>query len=105
MQFWLEDYCFVAADFGLAEIYQNEVRMNLVCGTPGYCGKHPLHDHSCRMRISACIFSEIKCTKCRNCTFTEERLFVHVAPEVIRPAKGYGLEVDMWSVGVITYIL
>ena len=29
---------------------------------------------------------------------------VYVAPEVLT-AKGYGMEVDMWSIGVITYVL
>ncbi|KAL7720698.1 non-specific serine/threonine protein kinase [Entamoeba marina] len=29
---------------------------------------------------------------------------VYVAPEVLN-AKGYGMEVDMWSIGVITYVL
>lgn len=51
------------ADFGLSKIIDNEVHMQTVCGTPGYC-----------------------------------------SPEILKGRK-YGTLVDMWSVGVITYIL
>ena len=42
MRYHLKQFCLClqTADFGLAEIHENEVRMSLVCGTPGYCGKY-----------------------------------------------------------------
>ncbi|XP_078678374.1 calcium/calmodulin-dependent protein kinase type IV-like [Branchiostoma floridae x Branchiostoma belcheri] len=58
-----EDALLKLADFGLSKIISNEVTMQTVCGTPGYC-----------------------------------------APEVLR-GHPYGPMVDMWSIGVVTYIL
>lgn len=58
-----EDAKLKLADFGLSKIIDNDVHMQTVCGTPGYC-----------------------------------------SPEVLKGRK-YGTQVDMWSVGVITYIL
>ncbi|XP_077988978.1 calcium/calmodulin-dependent protein kinase type IV-like [Glandiceps talaboti] len=58
-----QDALLKIADFGLSKIMSDNVTMQTVCGTPGYC-----------------------------------------APEVLY-GKPYGPEVDMWSVGVITYIL
>lgn len=51
------------ADFGLSKMLTNDLTMQTVCGTPGYC-----------------------------------------APEVLRGER-YGPAVDMWAVGVITYIM
>lgn len=58
-----EDAKLKLADFGLSKIIDNEVHMQTVCGTPGYC-----------------------------------------SPEILKGRK-YGTPVDMWSVGVVTYIL
>jgi len=58
-----DDACLKIADFGLSKMVSDEVQMQTVCGTPGYC-----------------------------------------APEVLR-GKKYNQAIDLWSVGVITYIL
>ena len=67
------------SDFGLSKIFNEEEVMRTACGTPGYVG------------MSFC--SLFRCP-----------LTVHVAPEVLK-RQGYGREVDLWSLGVITYIL
>ncbi|XP_071794131.1 calcium/calmodulin-dependent protein kinase type IV-like [Asterias amurensis] len=58
-----EDAPLKLADFGLSKMLSQDVQMQTVCGTPGYC-----------------------------------------APEVLY-GRPYSPAVDMWSVGVITYIL
>jgi serine/threonine protein kinase len=72
----------------------------------------------CRKRAQA-TFSKVRCigTLCskytRALTFSEFLRSLHglcgspgyVAPEIIKEKDGYGLAVDMWSMGVILYIL
>ncbi len=63
------------SDFGLSKIINVQSMMETACGTPYYVGK---------------ILLEI--------------LLMFLAPEVLS-ASGYDKEVDLWSVGVITYLL
>jgi serine/threonine protein kinase len=63
-------------DFGLSKFWDpNKSMLRTVCGSPGYVG----------MDLSSYFFKEI-------------------APEVLE-AKGYTDQVDMWSVGVILYVM
>uniref|UniRef100_A0AAY5L6M4 Protein kinase domain-containing protein n=1 Tax=Esox lucius TaxID=8010 RepID=A0AAY5L6M4_ESOLU len=107
------------ADFGLSKIIDDQVTMKTVCGTPGYCGLpasvHPWINNYCKIIpyfAFNCLFLSPFCCNSYPLhpalvlwSFTlPPYLSSHPAPEILRGCA-YGPEVDMWSVGVITYIL
>ena len=68
----------IIADFGLSKIFNNGEQLETSCGTPDYVGKYEIDDMS---------------------------LILWLAPEVITAEKSYDKSVDMWSCGVIAYVL
>uniref|UniRef100_A0AAY4DKW5 Protein kinase domain-containing protein n=1 Tax=Denticeps clupeoides TaxID=299321 RepID=A0AAY4DKW5_9TELE len=81
------------ADFGLSKIIDDQVTMKTVCGTPGYCGMSFVEAHF------------LSCSTMDESTYLIVwNDYIFGSPEILRGCA-YGPEVDMWSVGVITYIL
>lgn len=72
------------ADFGLSKVYTEEMMMSTSCGTPGYVGKS--------------IFLE------KTPDIGHVLIFFWIAPEILT-CEGYDKQVDLWSAGVIMYIL
>lgn len=75
------------SDFGLSKFFNEDEVMQTACGTPGYVGK----------KKQLGLF-----------TFPSMSFIIHLpsllAPEVLK-RQGYGRKIDLWSIGVITYIL
>lgn len=69
------------ADFGLSSFIEDGEMLTKAVGTPGYIGT----------------FVSLNCLTC------------NLAPEIIQTLDGdmdgYGSEVDLWSIGIIMYIL
>ncbi|KAI4570167.1 hypothetical protein MJT46_007461 [Ovis ammon polii x Ovis aries] len=81
------------ADFGLSKIVEHQVLMKTVCGTPGYCVLSSSPRRPEKLPIS------------NNMEKEEPWIQYYIpTPEILRGCA-YGPEVDMWSVGIITYIL
>lgn len=75
------------ADFGLSKMVDPAQFMNTACGTPAYVGTDA--ESVALLQIAGASYSKN----------------LHgAAPEVLL-ATGYGPEVDMWAIGVITYII
>ena len=72
------------ADFGLSKIFEQGEELKTACGTPDYVGMSKKKRRRRRKGKKILIFL--------------------TAPEVLE-CKPYDMAVDIWSVGVITYIL
>lgn len=79
-------------DFGLAHKIEAGVEFKNIFGTPEFVGK--------RRRVFSSLLGTITTSKKHSPTHLSDPL----APEIVN-YEPLGLEADMWSVGVITYIL
>jgi serine/threonine protein kinase len=81
------------ADFGFSKNFGEEKLMTS-CGSPGYVGTLTTHFFS--------VMTEVPCLSVNQ--YQEDSLYHFTAPEVLT-CESYDKSVDMWSVGVIIYIL
>lgn len=91
-----EDSKIVISDFGLSKMEEQGV-LTTACGTPAYVGEDP--------QIHTSLLNphhvELKQFEPHTLTFS---FILCAAPELLQQ-KSYGKEVDLWALGVITYIL
>lgn len=84
------------SDFGLSKMEEQGV-LTTACGTPAYVGEDP--------QIHTSLLNphhvELKQFEPHTLTFS---FILCAAPELLQQ-KSYGKEVDLWALGVITYIL
>lgn len=77
------------ADFGLSKIFDAGEQLKTACGTPDYVG-------TCTSTPFLCVLYNV--SSFHSC------FFLCKAPEILM-CKPYSNSVDIWSVGIITYIL
>lgn len=89
-------------DFGFAKEVKGELELSTPCYTPYYVGK-PLS-------LASCTSMQMQCPSLGRSLIVKVSVvrdpfpFFFPAPEVLGPEK-YDLSCDIWSIGVITYIL
>lgn len=96
----LEESKIVISDFGLSKM-EDQGALSTACGTPAYVGEMKLLRSIIQPNIQCSILLNVSQMSYKS-DFDAGRVIT--APELLQQ-KTYGKEVDLWAIGVITFIL